>query len=43
VEPGDDRHCPIRKEHFFATSLERLLCAELDIDWFEYEKQIEGL
>ena len=42
-EPGDDPLCPCRKEHFFATSIERLTASELEIDWAEYDKQIEGL
>ncbi len=33
-EPGDQRDAPSRREHFFATNLERLLAAELDVDWF---------
>lgn len=42
-EPGDDPAAPYRKEHFFATSIERLLCAELGIDWKEYEDKINSL
>jgi len=42
-EPGDDPKAPYRKEHFFATSIERLLCAELDINWKEYEEKINNL
>lgn len=42
-EPGDDPGAPYRREHFFATSLERLLCAELGLDWGEYEKAVCGL
>src|SRR5882757_9563621 len=41
-EPGDDPKAPYRKEHFFATSIERLLCAELDINWKEYEEKINN-
>lgn len=42
-EPGDDPHAPYRKEHFFATSIERLMAAELGVDWGEYGKVVENL
>lgn len=42
-EPGDHPDAPYRKEHFFATTLERLMAAELDVDWAEYEKVINAL
>jgi hypothetical protein len=42
-EPGDHVNAPYRREHFFATSLERLLCAELGVDWFEYDRVVESL
>lgn len=42
-EPGDDPACPYRKEHFFATSIERLLAAELGVDWAEYDKAVAAL
>jgi len=42
-EPGDHPESPYRHEHFFATNLERLLAAELDVDWFEYESYVDGL
>ena len=42
-EPGDDPAAPYRNEHFFATNLERLLASELDVDWFEYERYVDGL
>lgn len=41
--PGDSPDSPYRKEHFFATTIERLLCAELEIDWKEYEDKINNL
>ena len=43
AEPGDSPLAPYRKEHFFATSVERLTAAELEIDWTEYENQIYSL
>lgn len=42
-EPGDHVNAPYRREHFFATNLERLLAAELDVDWFEYDRDVEAL
>ncbi len=42
-EPGDHPQSPYRREHFFATNLERLFAAELDVDWFEYERYVDGL
>ena len=39
-EDGDDPRAPYRKEHFFATNIERLMAAELDVDWKDYEKEI---
>ena len=42
-EPGDDPNCPCRKEHFFVTSVERLLAAELGVDWAEYDAAIYAL
>jgi hypothetical protein len=42
-EPGDDPRAPYRREHFFATNLERLLAAELDVDWRAYETLVDSL
>ena len=42
-EPGDDPRAPYQREHFFATNLERLLAAELGVDWFAYERLVDGL
>ena len=42
-EPGDHPDSPYRREHFFATNLERLLAGELDVNWFEYEEYVDGL
>ena len=42
-EPGDHPNAPYRKEHFFATNVERLLAAELDVDWFEYDRLVDAL
>ena len=42
-EPGDDPQAPYKREHFFATSIERLTAAELDVDWAEYEGKLNVL
>lgn len=42
-EPGDHADAPYKKEHFFATSIERLMCAEMGIDWNEYDGVIMKL
>ncbi len=42
-EPGDDPTCPCRKEHFFATTVERALSAELGVDWTEYDYAVMAL
>lgn len=42
-EPGDDPAAPYRREHTFATNVERLLAAELDVDWATYEVYVDSL
>lgn len=42
-EPGDHPLAPYRKEHFFATSIERLVASELGIDWTKYEAVVNKL
>ena len=42
-EPGDNKWAPYRKEHFFATNIERLLAAELDIVWEDYDNELNKL
>jgi hypothetical protein len=42
-EPGDAPDAPYRREHFFATNLERLLAAELGVDWAAYEHHVDNL
>jgi hypothetical protein len=41
-EPGDDPKAPYRREHCFATGVERLLAAALDVSWSEYADAVEG-
>lgn len=42
-EPGDDPAAPYRREHQFATKIERQLAEEMGVDWGEYEKSIYAL
>lgn len=42
-EPGDAPDAPYRKEHFFATSIERLIAAELGVDWELYDAAVNNL
>lgn len=42
-EPGDDPKAPYRKEHFFATNIERALALELGVDWATYDAEINAL
>lgn len=42
-EPGDDPNAPYKKEHFTATNVERIVAAELDVDWNEYDKAVMSL
>ena len=42
-EPGNDSAAPYRKEHFFATNVERLMAEQLGVDWDEYDKSINSL
>jgi hypothetical protein len=39
-EPGDDARAPYRLEHCFATAVERMLCAACNVNWADYEKEI---
>jgi hypothetical protein len=42
-EPGDDPIAPYHAEHVFATKIEKLLAAELGVDWDAYDKEIASL
>jgi len=42
-EPGDHPEAPYRREHFFATSIERLMAAEMGVDWQAYDGAIMKL
>ena len=42
-EPGNAPFAPYRREHFFAETIERLMAAELGVDWRQHEEAIEEL
>lgn len=42
-EAGDDPKAPYRKEHQFATMVEKAVCHELGINWDKYDKTIMSL
>lgn len=42
-EPGDCIDAPYYKQHQFASGIERILAAELGVDWLTYERHIEEL
>jgi hypothetical protein len=35
-EPGDEKKAPYRKEHQFATKIEKMMAKELKVHWDEY-------
>lgn len=37
-EPGDDSHAPYYRQHQLATSVERMMAAEMGVSWMEYEQ-----
>jgi hypothetical protein len=42
-EPGDHKDAPYRKQHCFATGIERLLAAVLGVSWADYEEELDLL
>jgi hypothetical protein len=42
-EDGDDPRAPYHFEHAFATGMEKMMAAELGVDWTEYEAAISAL
>jgi hypothetical protein len=42
-EPGDHPDAPYRKEHFFATNIERLVAEQMGVDWTEHDERIMKL
>ena len=42
-EPGDDPTAPYVRQHCLATSVERLMAAEMGVNWKEYEEELDKL
>lgn len=42
-EPGDDPNATYRKQHLLATGVEKIIAAELGIDWKAYEAAVNSL
>jgi hypothetical protein len=42
-EPGDELGSPYRREHFFATNIERLMSEQLKVEWNNYENFINNI
>lgn len=42
-EPGDSKGAPYYKQHQYASAIERILAAQLDVDWNNYTKAVERL
>lgn len=40
LNAGDDPKAPYVREHCLATAIERILCAELDVNWIEYDTEL---
>lgn len=42
-EPGDSPLAPYNRQHIIATTIERILAGELDIDWNKYNETVNSL
>lgn len=42
-EPGDDPKAPYAKQHLLATGVEKIVAAELGVDWKVYEDVVAKL
>jgi hypothetical protein len=40
TDAGDEPEAPYCRQHCFATAVERILCAELDVNWKDYDKEL---
>ncbi len=43
TEPGDAPNSPYRKQHLIATGVEKILAAELGVDWKAYDDAVNNL
>lgn len=41
INAGDDPASPYKREHTLATAIERIICAELEVDWKTYDDEIQ--
>ena len=42
-EPGNDKRCPYRREHRWATRIERLMAWQMKVSWKEYSEAVNAL
>lgn len=42
LNAGDDPLAPYQHEHSIATAVERILAAELRVQWLEYDQELQG-
>lgn len=42
LNAGDDPRAPYVREHCLATAIERILCAELEVNWRDYDHELEA-
>lgn len=42
-EPGFDDRAPYKKEHSFATEIEKMIAKEMGVDWEKYNKEVNEL
>lgn len=40
LNAGDDPGAPYAREHCFATAIERIMAAELDVNWLAYDTEL---
>lgn len=40
LNAGDDPGAPYVREHCFATAIERIMAAELDVNWLKYDTEL---
>lgn len=40
TDAGDDIRAPYSRQHCFATAVERILCAEMGVNWSDYDKEL---
>lgn len=43
TEPGDSPQAPYQRQHCFATAVERMMAAEMRVQWTHYEEELCAL